>query len=140
MEQIDLSPWELWGHSIGWTLIGIALVKAFIYPYGEVKFSQWVTGKPLLDLIRGVLITLVVVKLGDVVIDIARALGLDVSAVNSIFEKIGHKPVELSLVVSMFVQYRIYMWRKKKTPGNQVYNITPPPGTPPLPPPDDDED
>ena len=109
------------GHSIGWTLIGIALIKSFIYPYGEVKFSKWVTGKPLLDVIRGILITLVVVKLGDVVIDIANALGLDVSAVNKIFDKIGHKPVELSLVVAMFVQYRIYMWRKKKTPGVQIY-------------------
>ena len=127
---IELSPWELWSQAIFWTVIGIALVKAIFYPYGAVKFWSWIKGRPILDVIRGILITLVVVKLGDVVIDIAKALGLDMSAMDKVFEKIGHKPVELSLVVAMFVQYKIYMWRKKKTAGPQIYGdagITPPP-------------
>lgn len=130
IEQIQLSPWELWSHAIWWTLIGIALVKAIYYPYGTVKFWSWIKGRPILDVIRGILITLVVVKLGDVVIDVAEAFGLNVSALNKVFEKIGHKPVELSLVVAMFVQYKIYMWRKKKTEGPQIYGDTTNPSKP----------
>lgn len=105
---------DIWLKAIFWTIIGIALVKSFVYPFGQVKFKTWIVGYPIQDIIRGILLTLVVVFLGDSVLHIAEYLGFNTGKLQGLFDKIGVDPIRISLVVSIIVQVLIYRWRKGK--------------------------
>ena len=105
----------LWGSAMGWTLVGIAFFKAW-------QYDKTVTFKPLywvknniLDVIRGVLLTMVVLKLGDITVELLKYLGIDFTNVNVAFAELGTDPVQLSLVISIIAQYYIYKRSKPKT-------------------------
>lgn len=118
--------WQTWIKCFWWTLITIATIKAFIYPYGQTKVLKWIKGKPLLDLVRGFGITSLVVLLGVDIVPIAEWIGWDLGKVGSVLNKIAENPIKMSVVVAILVQVLIYRWRRKKTPGRQVYGETDP--------------
>lgn len=114
MEEIVLSPWKLWAGAIGWTLVGILFVKSLVYPFKK-KFSLkiWIE-ENLLDVIRGVLLTLITVKLGDIVIQLlTKYLGLDFSGINEAITSAGLDPVQISLLIAIVFQMWLYKRRLK---------------------------
>jgi len=114
MENIELSPWGLWSGAIGWTLVGILFVKMIIYPYKKkFKLGIWL-GENTVDVIRGVLLTLITVKLGDIVVQILSLTGLNIGGVTDLIKDAGLDPVQLSLVIAMVFQFRLHKRRKDK--------------------------
>lgn len=138
MNEILELTWDTWLKCYWWTLITIAVVKSFIYPYGQVKFWKWIKGKPLLDVIRGFLITSLVVLLGVDIVPITEWVGLDIGKLGIVLTKLSNEPIKMCVITAFITQLLIYRWRSKRTPGASVYGITPPPSPPP--PPDDDPD
>lgn len=114
MEDIILKPLD-WLSAIGWTLIGIAFVKALIFPHG-VSFSlrRWVK-ENLIDVIRGLLLTLITLKLGLIVIDLLQTyLGVNFEGIEKGIESAGLDPIQLALVIAIVFQYWLYKRRNKK--------------------------
>lgn len=137
MEEVSLSPWELWGHSLGWALIGIAFVKCVVYPRQQkFKLGFWIRDNGL-DVLTGLLLTLITIKLGDIIIDILSLVGIDLSGIKDAMNEAQMDPVQFSLVIAILFQSWIWK-RKKKKKLNALGGITPPP--PPPPPKDDDPD
>ncbi len=110
-----LKPWfELWGSAIGWTLIGIALVKCIKYPYG-VAFSlrTWIN-ENIIDVMIGILITLIVVKLGDGLFSIIATFFPQVKEITETLHKVDLDPIQLALVIAMVVQFKyVEKWRPR---------------------------
>jgi len=111
MEQITLSPWHLWGSAIGWTLIGIAFVKAYVYNRkNEFKLGYWLSDN-LQDVIVGVLLTLISVKLGEVIFQlIAKIFGIDFSGILETIREYNLDPVQISLILAIAFQ----AWLEKR--------------------------
>lgn len=111
--------WQLWTHSLVWTLIGIAFIKAYIFPYRTEKFSwkYWIKNNTK-DVIIGILATLILMKLGDVALAIAAAVGLDTAGLASTLQTVNLDPTQLALIVSMFVQWHLHK-RKDKLKLNE---------------------
>jgi len=104
----------LWGSAIGWTLVGIAFFKAWQYDKA-VTFKPWYWMRNnILDVIRGILLTMVVLKLGDITVELLKYLGVDFTNVNVAFSELGTDPVQLSLLISIIAQYYIYKRSKSK--------------------------
>ena len=112
MENIDFTTLN-WFSAIGWTLIGFLFYKAWIYPHG-VGFNpkKWLKENTL-DLIRGLLFTLVVVKLGDVLFQLLSWVGLDTAKIIEIIKEANLDPVQLALLASIWIQHLLYKRRKK---------------------------
>ena len=115
MEKITLNPLELWLGAIGWTLVGILFVKALIYPFKK-KFNikTWMSDN-LIDVIRGVLLTLIAVKLGDITIQLlTKYLGIDFSGITEGIKEAGLDPIQISLIIAIIFQLWLYKRKKKK--------------------------
>lgn len=115
MEEITLNPLQLWLGAIGWTLVGILFVKALIYPFKKkFNFNTWLQENTL-DVIRGVLLTLITVKLGDITIQLlTKYVGLDFSGITEGIKDAGLDPVQISLVIAIIFQLWLYKRRKKR--------------------------
>lgn len=137
MENIDFTALD-WLSAIWWTFIGILFVKLLIYPYKK-KFDLLVWVKEnTLDVLRGFLLTLISVKLGDVVFQIlGKYVGVDVQGIQDALHSINLDAVQSALVLAIVFQLWLYKRRKKKQ-GEIVQSVTPPPGNPPGDDPDDD--
>ncbi len=104
----------LWRDAIAWTLVGIAFVKTWQYDK-KVKFDLWFWIKDnILDVFRGILLTLIVLKLGDITVELLKYIGIDFTNVNLLFSEIGADPVQLSLVIAIISQYYLYKKNKSK--------------------------
>lgn len=113
MENIDLTTLD-WFSSMGWTVIGILFYKAWIYPHGTgFNVKKWL-GENSLDVVRGLLFTLILVKLGDVIFQALGLFGIDVSGIVKVIKNANLDPIQLSLVASIWVQHIIYKRRKKR--------------------------
>lgn len=114
MEQIELSPWELWGHAIGWTIIGVTFIKLLVYPRKEkFRFWFWIKDNGR-DVILGVLLTLITVKLGAILFDVLEAIGISFGPVQQVIQEAGLDPVQVSLVIAMMFQWWLFKRRKAK--------------------------
>jgi len=118
MEEITLSPWTLWSHAIGWTLIGIAFVKLLVLDKSVVlkKEFDWTRyiKENILDVFTGITLTLITVKLGEVVFQILGIFGIDVSGIANTIAEAGLDPVQISLVVAIVFQWWLYKRHLKK--------------------------
>lgn len=115
MEQIVENTWQLWLHSLWWTLIGIAFVKTYTFPYRQEDFSwrYWIKNNTR-DVIFGLLGTLVLMKVGEVILTLAQSIGLDTSGVATALASTDLDPVQLALVVAIFVQWKLHKAKDKK--------------------------
>jgi hypothetical protein len=106
---------SLWSEALLWTLIGIVFVKTWQYDK-KVKFSikYWIQNN-ILDVFRGILLTFVVLKLGDITIQLLKYMGVDFTSLNALFTEVGADPVQLSLVIAIISQYYLYKKSKSKT-------------------------
>ena len=102
-----------------WTIVGIFLFKMFAYnSTTDGKFLPWFW-RYRIDLFRGILVTLVFVKLGDFGIDfVLKSFNLDVSGLEDKLEDNSLSPVQLSIVLAYFVQRWIYTRRIKRQNSN----------------------
>lgn len=109
------STWHLWLGSLLWTLIGIAFVKTYTFPYGQKTFSwkYWIKNNTR-DVILGLLGTLILMKVGDAIIKIASAVGLDTNGVATVLQDVNLNPVQLALVVAIIVQWKLHLRKEKK--------------------------
>lgn len=122
MENIDLTTLD-WIGAIIWTIIGIAFFKACIFPHGHTKFSisRWLN-ENLADVIRGLLLTLVVMKIGDVIFQLLSFTGIDLTSLGDSIKEAGLDPVQFSLVVAIGFQYILYK-RSKNRKSESTSNI-----------------
>lgn len=104
----------LWGSAIGWTLVGILFVKVWQYDK-KVKFDPmfWIKDNTL-DILRGIFLTLIVLKLGDITVEVLKYMGVDFTSVNNVFNEVGADPVQLSLVIAILAQYYLYKRKESK--------------------------
>lgn len=118
MEEITLSPWELWSQAIGWTLIGITFVKLLVLDKSLIlkkEFDIWFYIKDnILDVLRGITLTLVTIKLGEVVIQLLGIFGIDFGGIADTIKTAGLDPVQISLVVAIIFQWWLYKRYRKK--------------------------
>jgi len=119
MEEITLNPLELWSHAIGWTLLGIAFVKLLIIDKDIIldksfKWKFWIIDNAI-DVLRGITLTLITVKLGEVVFSLLGTLGIDFNGVTSAIKDAGLDPVQISLIVAIAFQWWLYKRKLKKT-------------------------
>lgn len=113
MGNIDLTTLD-WFSAMGWTIIGILFYKAWIYPHGAgFNVKKWFK-ENIADVIRGLLFTLILVKLGDVVFQLLAVFGIDVSVISEMIKKANLDPIQLSLIASVWIQHVLYKRRKKK--------------------------
>lgn len=114
MENIDLTTLD-WISAIGWSLIGILFQKSWIFPHGTTSFSltRWIN-ENLIDVIRGLLLTLVVVKLGDIVFQVLFFVGIDLRGISEAIKEVGVDPIQLSLIVAIAAQYLLYKRKQKR--------------------------
>lgn len=114
MENIELSPWQLWGSAIGWTIIGVTFIKLLVYPRSE-KFKPWYWLKDNgRDVLLGILLTLITVKLGAIIFDMLAAVGVGFGPVTEVIEEAGLDPVQSALVIAMLFQWWLWKRREKK--------------------------
>jgi hypothetical protein len=113
-EQVIENTWKLWGNAIGWAMIGILFVKAMAYKR-KTKFSIsfWI-GDNIVDVVRGLFLTLITVKLGDIIIDILKVGGLDLSWVKEAMNSTNMDPIQFSLVIAILFQYWLLRRREAK--------------------------
>lgn len=118
MEEITLNPLALWTQAIGWTLIGIAFVKLLQLNKSvilEKTFSwSYYFKNNILDILRGIVLTLITVKLGEVAFSLLGVLGVDVSGITDVITEAGMDPIQISLVVAIIFQWWLYKRRLKK--------------------------
>ena len=118
MEEITLNPLALWTQAIGWTLIGIAFVKLLVLDKSVIlkKEFDWVfyIKNNILDVLRGVTLTLITVKLGEVVFSLLGTFGIDFNGVTEAIKEAGLDPVQISLVVAIAFQWWLYKRYLKK--------------------------
>lgn len=142
-ELMELT-WDVWAKCFWWTLVLIITAKVIIYTnsyYGRIGFWKWMKGKPMLDLVSGFGITSVAVLLGVDTVSVAEWFGWDLGKIGEVLKSAANNPIKFTVLVTILVQAIIYWRRNKKTDGNVIYGITPPPGTPPHDnPPDGDEE
>lgn len=114
MENIELSPWELWSHSLVWALIGIAFIKLLVYPR-DTKFRFWFWIKDnLRDVALGLLLTLITIKLGAIIVDVLKLVGVDLTGIDVKIKEAGFDPVQLALIIAMVFQWQLWKRRKKE--------------------------
>ena len=118
MEEITLNPMELWTQAIGWTLIGIAFVKLLVLDKSvilnkEFNWRYYITHN-VLDILRGITLTLITVKLGEVIFSLLGTFGLDFNGVTETIREAGLDPVQISLVVAIVFQWWLYKRYLKK--------------------------
>ena len=108
------NTWKLWLDAIGWTLIGIAFVKAVKYPYGvNFSISTWLK-ENIIDVVIGILLTLIVVKLGEGVLAVIALAFPQLKEVTETLHKVNLDPIQLSLVIAILVQWKyVEKWRPK---------------------------
>jgi hypothetical protein len=118
MEEITLNPLELWSHALGWTLIGITFVKLLVLDKSVIlnKEFDWVyyLKNNILDVLRGLTLTLITIKLGEVVFSLLGTFGIDFNGVTSAIQDAGLDPVQISLVVAIAFQWWLYKRYLKK--------------------------
>ena len=118
MEEITLNPLALWTQAIGWTLIGIAFVKLLVLDKSVIlkKEFNWVfyIKNNILDVLRGVTLTLITVKLGEVIFSLLGTFGIDFNGVTETIREAGLDPVQISLVVAIAFQWWLYKRYLKK--------------------------
>jgi len=118
MEEIVLNPIELWTQAIGWTLIGIAFVKLLQLDKSTIlnKTFSWkyYFKNNILDVLRGITLTLITVKLGEVMFSLLGIFGIDLSGVTEAITSAGLDPVQISLVVAIAFQWWLYKRGLKK--------------------------
>ena len=95
--------------ALGWTLLGIALVKAIIYPRG-VDFSLGVWLKEnLQDVVIGVIACPIIMQLGAVILNLLQYYtGIETEGIEKMLNEAKLSSVQLSLVLSMFIQWKLY--------------------------------
>ena len=114
MENVDLTTLD-WLGAIGWTIVGILFYKAWIFPHGATKFNIWRwLDENWIDFLRGLLLTLIVVKLGDIVFQLISLTGVDLNQVSAQLKEIGLDPIQTALVISIGAQHLLYKRKKKK--------------------------
>lgn len=104
-----------WLSAIGWTLIGIAFIKSIEYNNNnKFSLSYWMKNN-IIDVIRGLLLTLVTMKLGSIVVDLLEIyLGFDFNKIRGAITEAGLSPVQFSLVLAIIFQYWLLKRKKKK--------------------------
>lgn len=115
MEQEILKPID-YVAALGWTLMGIALIKGIIYPKGVTfNLKKWF-GENIQDAFIGVIACPVIMQLGASVLGLAKYYtGIDTSAIEEMLNK-GHlSSVQLALVLSMVIQWKLYTRYKNKS-------------------------
>lgn len=114
MENTILNPID-YVAALGWTILGIALVKAIIYPKGE-KFilSKWVS-ENIKEVIIGVLACPILMQLGAVTLTLLQIyMGFDMSGVEQALNSAHLDSIQLTLILSIFIQWKLYTNYKKK--------------------------
>jgi hypothetical protein len=106
MENILFKDWL---SALGWAIIGIAFVKVLIYPYG-VNFSPWRWIKEnIKDVLAGLLLTLIVLKLGLVLlIVVAKWAHIDLEGIDEALSSVNLDSSQLALIVAIIFQYKQY--------------------------------
>ena len=106
--------WSLWGNAIGWTLIGITFVKLLKYPYGrEFSLKIWFN-ENIIDVLIGIFLTLIVVKLGEGLLVIVAMAFPQLKEITETLQKVNLDPIQLSLVIAIIVQWKyVEKWRPK---------------------------
>lgn len=124
MEEITLSPWHLWANAIGWTLIGIAFVKAYVYKRGKkFDFWYWISDN-LQDVITGILLTLISVKLGEVIFQIlAKVVGIDFTGVLETIREYNLDPIQISLILA--IAFQIWLEKRKNNVDAKSETVDP---------------
>jgi hypothetical protein len=122
IEVITLNPIELWLQAIGWTLIGIAFVKLLVLDRktvldGTFSWLYYIKNN-LLDVLRGITLTLITVKLGEVIFSLLGVLGIDFGGVVETIQDAGLDPIQISLVVAIGFQWYLYKRKVKKETKN----------------------
>ncbi len=101
--------------ALGWAILGIAFVKAVIYPR-NVKFnvSKWIS-ENIKDVIVGILACPIIMQLGAIILSAVRYYtGVDTTAIEKMLEENHLSPMQLTLLLSMFIQWRLYKNYVKK--------------------------
>jgi hypothetical protein len=108
MENQILKPIDFVS-ALGWTLIGIALVKSIIYPRG-VKFNLavWLS-ENLQDVIIGIIACPVIMQLGALGLNLLQYYtGIDTSGIEKLLNEAHLSSLQLALVLSIFIQWKLY--------------------------------
>lgn len=123
INEIEVSPWELWYNAIGWALIGMAFFKGIIYDRRK-KFDAgyWFRDNGL-DVFVGILATLITIKLGAIVIDLLKIIGIDLSGIKEAMNNINMDPVQSALVIQIAFQYWLYKRKVKRKEDNIVLDM-----------------
>jgi len=81
--------WDIWAGALIWCLVGIALVKVYYYKPGtKFSFKVWLR-ENWKDVAVGFVLTMLLVRLGDPVIDLAAAqvsewINVDISQMDTV--------------------------------------------------------
>ena len=104
-----------WLSALGWALIGIAFVKVLIYPHG-LKFNVWKwIDENLKDVIAGLLLTLIALKLGLVLlIIVAKWIHFDLEGIEEALNAVNLNSSQFALIVAIVFQYKQYLKYKKQ--------------------------
>lgn len=101
--------------ALSWTVLGIAFIKAVIYPRKE-KFNKrkWIEENTQ-DVIIGLLACPVIMQLGSFSLNLLTYwAGFDLSVLDTFLTKRGADPIKLSFILSMFIQWRLFKYYKAK--------------------------
>lgn len=107
-----------WISALGWTILGIAFVKVLIYPYGA-KFNLWKwVNENLKDVLAGLLLTLIALKLGLVLlILIAKWAHIDLDGIEEALNAVNLDSSQFALIVAIAFQYKQYKNYQNKLQG-----------------------
>lgn len=95
--------------AIGWTVLGIALIKAIIYPRGvDFSLRVWLR-ENLQDVIIGLIACPIIMQLGSVILNLVQYYtGIDTEGIEQMLNEAKLSSVQLALVLSMFIQWKLY--------------------------------
>lgn len=101
--------------ALGWAILGIALIKAIIYPRNE-KFilNKWIS-ENIKDVIVGVLACPIIMQLGAIILGVVQYYtGVDTSAIEKLLNEANLSTIQLTLLLSMYIQWKLYKSYQKK--------------------------
>lgn len=102
--------------ALGWTILGIALIKAIIYPKGaRFDLLRWLR-ENLQDVIIGLLACPIIMQLGAVLVGLAKYyVGFDTTGIEQALNEAHLSSIQLSLILSMYIQWKLFKRYQAKT-------------------------
>lgn len=110
MEEILFKDWL---SALGWTVLGIGFIKVLIYPHKQkFELKKWISENTK-DVLSGLLLTLVALKLGLVaIVALAKVFHIDLEGFEEVLNSVNLDSSQFALIVAMVFQYRLYKYNK----------------------------